>query len=78
MDLRDGETQLSFLMVGFFAYLFSPLMFCVLLWNELDSGAFPSESDSPVIPMFDSLMIWFMGIVLIPVISIFVVLGRRV
>ena len=77
MDLRDSDTQLSFLMVGFIAYLFSPLMFWLLLVNELYSGTFPTESDSIGIPMFAFLLIWFMGLVLIPVITIFVVLSRR-
>jgi hypothetical protein len=78
MNLRNGETQLSFKIVGFTAYLFSPLMFWLLLLNELDSGAIPPGQDSLGIPMFGFLMIWFIGLMLIPVITIFVVLSRRV
>jgi hypothetical protein len=78
MNIREPDTQLSLIMFGFLLYLLSPIGFWFFLKHELESGAFPPESDAIVIPMFGFLVLWFIGLVLIPAVSIFVVLSRRI
>jgi hypothetical protein len=65
-------------MIGSLLYLVSPVAFWLWLKCELESGAFPPESDAIGIPMFGFLVIWFAGLVLIPGVTVFMVFSRRI
>jgi hypothetical protein len=78
MNLCDRETQLSLIMVAFLLYLFSPIAYWLWLLHELDSGAFPVDADSIGIPLAGFMVLWFVGLVIIPTTTILIVIGRNV
>ena len=78
MDLRDRETQLSLIIVAFLLYLFSPVAYWLWISHEIDSGAFPVDSDSIGIPLAGFMVLWFFGLVTIPTTTILIVMGRNI
>ena len=76
MNLKEAETQLSLIMIGFLAYLFLPIVYWLWLEDELAAGAFPVIADSIAIPFVGFVILWFALLVLGLVISIFVTVGH--
>jgi len=61
---HNPQLGLSLLMLGVFAYLFSPIAYWAWLNYELQQGAFPVDADSIGIPMMGFLLLWIFGICL--------------
>jgi hypothetical protein len=78
MDLQNRETQLSLIMVAFLLYLFSPVANWLWLLHELESGAYPVEADSIGIPLAGFILLWFVGLVMIPTSVVVVIIGKRI
>jgi len=68
MNLKERETQLSLIMIGFILYLLLPLFYWLWLDNQLESGA----------SLAAFVLFWFFGLVTIPIGVIWTVLARRI
>lgn len=78
MELQNRETQLSLAMVAFLLYLCSPVAYGLWLLHELDSGAYPVGADSIGIPLAGFAFLWFVGLVIIPILVVLVIIGKRI
>lgn len=78
MNLKESEKQLSLIMIGFLGYMFLPFFYWLWLEHELASGAFPINADSIGIPFAGFVILWFIGLVLIPIGTIFIVCSFRI
>ncbi len=65
-------------MVGFITYLCWPFLYWLWLEHESASGAFPVNADSIGIPFAGFVILWFAGLVLIPIGTIFIVITSRI
>jgi hypothetical protein len=65
--LLTPDQRLAFTMLAALAYVLSPVAYGFWLWTELESGAFPPESDTISIPFMGFVLLWFGGLVAIPV-----------
>ena len=77
MNLKETETQLSLIMIGFLAYVLLPIVYWLWLEDELAAGAFPVNADSIGIPFAGFVILWFAVLVLAIVISVVVTAGGR-
>lgn len=64
--LLTPDQHLAFVILATLAYVLSPVAYGFWLWAELESGAFPPESDTISIPFAGFVLFWFGGLVLIP------------
>ena len=61
-----ADQRLAFIMLAALAYILSPVAYGFWIWSELQSGAFPPESDTIAIPFMGFVLFWFGGLVAIP------------
>ena len=73
----NSEAKTMILIVLATGYIVSPAVFWLWLSYQLDAGAFPVNADSIGIPMAGFLFLWFVGWVLMIVISIALAIYRQ-
>lgn len=66
---KPSKLGRSIMIVLAFGYLVSPVAFSLLLFKQLDAGAFPPEADSIGIPIAGFVFLWLIGWLVIGVIA---------
>lgn len=59
---KTGSNRLAVIMLTFFAYLLSSVLFVSWIYLELSAGVFSAESDSIGLPIAGFVLLWIVGL----------------
>lgn len=73
----NSEAKLTVLIMLVAGYFLSPAVFWFWLKYQLEAGAFPVDADSIGIPMAGFLFLWFVGWILMIIVSLGLAIYRQ-